>query len=68
MLQFFAYAEIIFAHILVFHACSIEVQHNNENSLTDFTVFYSTNQKLPVIDYTLLTIINIYMKSISARK
>ena len=28
MLHFFAYAEIIFAHILVFPACAIEVQHN----------------------------------------
>ena len=34
MLHFFAYAEIIFAHILVFPACAIEVQHINENSLT----------------------------------
>ena len=32
MLHFFAYAEIIFAHILVFPACAIEVQHTNENS------------------------------------
>ena len=32
MLHFFAYAEIIFAHILIFPACAIEVQHNNENS------------------------------------
>ena len=32
--HFFAYAEIIFALILVFPACSIEVQHNNENSPT----------------------------------
>ena len=29
-----AYAEIIFAHILVFPACAIEVQHINENSPT----------------------------------
>ena len=28
------YAEIIFAHILVFPACAIEVQHINENSPT----------------------------------
>ena len=34
MLHFFAYAEIIFAHILVFPACAIEVQHINENSST----------------------------------
>ena len=34
MLHFFAYAEIIFAHILVFPACTIEVQHINENSPT----------------------------------
>ena len=34
MLYFFAYAEIIFAHILVFPACAIEVQHINENSPT----------------------------------
>ena len=34
MLHFFAYAEIIFAHILVFPACAIEVQHINENSPT----------------------------------
>ena len=27
MLHFFAYAEIIFAHILAFPACTIEVQH-----------------------------------------
>ena len=32
MLHFFAYAEIIFAHILVFPACAIEEQHINENS------------------------------------
>ena len=34
MLHFFAYEEIIFAHILVFPACAIEVQHTNENSPT----------------------------------
>ena len=34
MLHFFAYAEIIFAHILVFPACAIEVQHINENPPT----------------------------------
>ena len=34
MLHFFAYAEIIFAHILVFPACAIEVQHIDENSRT----------------------------------
>ena len=34
MLHFFAYAEIIFAHILVFPACAIEMQHINENSPT----------------------------------
>ena len=34
MLHFFAYAEIIFAHILVFRACAIEVQHIDENSPT----------------------------------
>ena len=34
MLQVFAYAEIIFAHILVFPAFAIEVQHTNENSPT----------------------------------
>ena len=34
MLHFFAYAEIIFAHILAFPACAIEVQHTNENSPT----------------------------------
>ena len=34
MLHFFAYAEIIFAHILVFPACAIDVQHINENSPT----------------------------------
>ena len=41
MLHFFAYAEIIFAHILVFPACAIEVQHINENSPTIYlsTVF-----------------------------
>ena len=32
MLHFFAYAEIIFAHILVFPTCAIEVQHHNESS------------------------------------
>ena len=37
MLHFLAYAEIIFAHILVFPACEIEVQHINENSPTMFT-------------------------------
>ena len=36
MLHFFAYAEIIFAHILVFPACAIEVQHIDENSPTIF--------------------------------
>ena len=41
MLHYFAYAEIIFAHILVFPACGIEVQHINENSPTIYlsTVF-----------------------------
>ena len=34
MQHFFAYVEIIFAHILVFPACAIEVQHTNENSPT----------------------------------
>ena len=34
MLHFFAYAKIIFAHILVFPACAIEVQHIDENSPT----------------------------------
>ena len=34
MLHFFVYTEIIFAHILVFPACAIEVQHINENSPT----------------------------------
>ena len=34
VMHFFAYAEIIFAHILVFPACAIEVQHINENSPT----------------------------------
>ena len=34
MLHSFAYAEIIFAHILVFPAFAIEVQHINENSPT----------------------------------
>ena len=34
VLHFFAYAEIIFAHILVFPSCAIEVQHINENSPT----------------------------------
>ena len=34
MLHIFAYAEIIFAHILVFPACAIEVQHIDENSPT----------------------------------
>ena len=37
MLHFFAYAEIIFAHILVFPACAIEVQHINKNSPTSFS-------------------------------
>ena len=37
MLHFFAYAEIIFAHILVFPACAIEVQHINENSPTNYS-------------------------------
>ena len=32
MVHFFAYAEIIFAHILAFPACAIEMQHINENS------------------------------------
>ena len=30
MLHLFAYAEIIFAHILVSPACAVEVQHNKE--------------------------------------
>ena len=34
MLHIFAYAEIIFAHILVFPACAIEVQNIDENSPT----------------------------------
>ena len=34
MLHFFAYAEIVFAHILIFPACAIEVQHTNKNSPT----------------------------------
>ena len=34
MLHFFAYAETIFAHILVFPVCAIEVQHIDENSST----------------------------------
>ena len=34
VMLFFAYAEIIFAHILVFPACAIEVQHISENSPT----------------------------------
>ena len=34
MLHFFAYAEIIFAHILAFPACAIEVEHIDENSPT----------------------------------
>ena len=37
MLHFFAYAEISFAHILVFHVCAIEVQHINETSPTVIT-------------------------------
>ena len=41
MLHFFAYAEIIFAHILVFPACAIEVQHTNENSPTTLHVHYA---------------------------
>ena len=32
MLHFFAYVETILAHILVFPACAIEVQHHNESS------------------------------------
>ena len=40
MLHFFAYAEIIFAHILVFPACAIEVQHINENSPTTKTPYF----------------------------
>ena len=35
ILHFFAYAQIIFAHILVFPACAIEVQHTNDNSPTN---------------------------------
>ena len=31
--------EIIFAYILVFPACDIEVQHNNDNSPTIFKYF-----------------------------
>ena len=34
MLHFFAYAEIIFTHILVLRACAIEVQHIDEYSPT----------------------------------
>ena len=36
MAAFGARVEIIFAHILVFPACAIEVQHINENSPTIF--------------------------------
>ena len=32
VLHFFAYPDITFAHILVFPACTIEVQHINKNS------------------------------------
>ena len=50
MLHFFAYAEIIFAHILVFPACAIEVQHINENSPTmKFTCDYSFTP-IPFLD------------------
>ena len=41
MLHFFAYAEIIFAHILVFLVCAIEVQHTKENSPTTLHVHYA---------------------------
>ena len=44
------YAEIIFAHILVFPACAIEVQHINENSPTmKFTCDYSFTP-IPFLD------------------
>ena len=43
MLHFFAYAEIIFAHILVFPACAIEVQHIDENSPTIITQLTLSN-------------------------
>ena len=45
MLHFFAYAEIIFAHILVFPACAREVQHINENSPTIYTKGNSLSSK-----------------------
>ena len=44
------YAEIIFAHILVFPACAIEVQYINENSPTmKFTCDYSFTP-IPFLD------------------
>ena len=49
MLHFFAYAEIIFAHILV-PACAIEVQHIDEISPTFRTLrcnFLLSQQKGP---------------------
>ena len=52
MLHFFAYAEIIFADILVFPACAIEVQHISENSPTIVGTssrkqFWKTNVSVP---------------------
>ena len=35
MLHFFAYAEIVFAHMFVCPACAVEVQHTSENSPTN---------------------------------
>ena len=40
MLHFFAFAEIIFAHILVFPACAIEVQHHNDHNESSPAVYF----------------------------
>ena len=44
---FGARVEIIFAHVLLFPACAIEVQHIDENSLTIFIGrFYARDVKV----------------------
>ena len=62
MAAFGARVEIIFAHILVFPACAIEVQHINENSPTilqsfSFTVYKGAFQKSELTDRTVLTMV-----------
>ena len=43
--EFGARVEIIFAHILVYPACAIEVEHTNENSPTIFIDMFAPGRK-----------------------